>query len=105
MRFEWTKQPTRPRGGCPEVGPDESVIRRSRRFVLDGKPVLLSVSYLPGTIANGTPIAQENTGPGGIYARLRDLGCAHQVPRRPPSTDAREGEAAPARTGWRHSRR
>src|SRR5215831_9047090 len=59
-----------------ELGPNETVIRRSRRFVLDGKPVLLSVSYLPSTIAKGTPIAQDNTGPGGIYARLRDLGHA-----------------------------
>jgi GntR family transcriptional regulator len=59
-----------------ELEPPETVIQRSRRFVLDGKPVLLSVSYLPSKIAKGTPIAQENTGPGGIYARLRDLGHA-----------------------------
>jgi GntR family transcriptional regulator len=43
---------------------------------LDGKPVLVSVSYLPSKIAKGTAIAQDNTGPGGIYARLRDLGHA-----------------------------
>src|SRR5215831_6290105 len=59
-----------------ELEPTETVIRRSRRFVLDGKPVLLSVSYLPSKIAKGTAIAQDNTGPGGIYARLRDLGHA-----------------------------
>ena len=52
------------------------MIQRSRRFVLDGKPVLLAVSYLPNKIAKGTPITQENPGPGGIYARLRDLGHA-----------------------------
>jgi GntR family transcriptional regulator len=59
-----------------ELDPDETVIQRLRRFVLDGKPVLLAVSYLPSKIAKGTPIAQENAGPGGIYARLRDLGQA-----------------------------
>jgi len=59
-----------------ELEPTETVIQRSRRFVLDGKPVLVSVSYLPSKIAKGTAIAQENTGPGGIYARLRDLGHA-----------------------------
>src|SRR5260370_25642207 len=59
-----------------ELDPAETVIQRSRRFVLDSKPVLLSVSYLPSKIAKGTPIAQQDTGPGGIYARLRDLGHA-----------------------------
>ncbi len=59
-----------------ELEPAETVIKRSRRFSLDGKPVLLSVSYLPSAIAKGTQIAQENPGPGGIYARLRDLGHA-----------------------------
>ena len=59
-----------------ELDRGETVIQRSRRFVLDGKPVLLAVSYLPSKIAKGTPIAQENPGPGGIYARLRDLGHA-----------------------------
>jgi GntR family transcriptional regulator len=50
------------------------VIVRRRRFVLDGKPVLLSVSYLPAGIAAGSVIEQENTGPGGTYARLGELG-------------------------------
>lgn len=55
---------------------DAMVVIRSRRFVLDGKPVLLAVSYLPAEIAAGTAIEQENPGPGGIYARLADLGFA-----------------------------
>jgi GntR family transcriptional regulator len=52
------------------------VVLRSRRYVLDGKPVLLSRSWLPAAIASGTPIARPETGPGGIYARLADLGHA-----------------------------
>ena len=48
------------------------VIRRSRRFVLDDKPVLMSVSWLPAAIAGGTQIEQPDTGPGGTYARLAD---------------------------------
>lgn len=51
-------------------------ILRSRRFVLDGKPVLLSRSWLPALIASGTAIAQPDTGAGGIYARLAELGHA-----------------------------
>lgn len=59
--------------------PDEAdvvVIARSRRYVLDGKPVLLSVSYLPASIAAGTMMEYQDAGPGGIYARLRELGYA-----------------------------
>lgn len=49
-------------------------VTRRRRYVLDGKPVLLSTSYFPADIASGTLIEQENTGPGGAYARLADAG-------------------------------
>jgi GntR family transcriptional regulator len=52
------------------------VVARSRRYVLDGKPVLLSVSYLPDEFAAGTMIEYKDVGPGGIYARLRELGYA-----------------------------
>ncbi|WP_411083222.1 GntR family transcriptional regulator [Streptomyces sp. cmx-18-6] len=47
---------------------------RSRRFVLDGKPVLLSTSYLPTSLVGGSAITQPDTGPGGVYARLAELG-------------------------------
>ncbi len=52
----------------------ERVWIRSRRFVLDGKPVLLSTSYLPAPLVEGSAITQPDTGPGGIYARLAELG-------------------------------
>lgn len=52
----------------------EQVVTRRRRYVLDGKPVLLSTSYFPADIAADTPIAQIDTGPGGAYARLADAG-------------------------------
>jgi GntR family transcriptional regulator len=55
---------------------DASAVVRSRRFVLDGKPVLLSRSWLPASIASGTAITSTDTGPGGTYARLTDLGHA-----------------------------
>lgn len=54
----------------------ETTVLRSRRYVLDGKPVLLSRSWLPGRIASGTPIAQPDPGPGGVYARLAEAGHA-----------------------------
>ncbi|MEI5033334.1 GntR family transcriptional regulator [Streptomyces sp. S1A(2023)] len=52
----------------------ERVWFRSRRFVLDGKPVLLSTSYLPASLVEGSAITEPDTGPGGIYARLAELG-------------------------------
>jgi GntR family transcriptional regulator len=59
-----------------ELGDGERVCVRSRRFVLDGKPVLLSTSYLPASLVAGSAITQEDPGPGGSYARLADLGYA-----------------------------
>jgi GntR family transcriptional regulator len=58
--------------------PDEEavVVVRKRRYVLDGKPILLSVSYLPSDVTSGTRIEQEDTGPGGTYARLAETGHA-----------------------------
>lgn len=70
-------------------------VLRSRRFVLDGKPVLLSRSWLPSAIAAGTAIARPDTGPGGTYARLADLGRApanfrEDLRSRMPSTEETE---------------
>jgi GntR family transcriptional regulator len=55
---------------------NELVCIRARRFALDGKPVLLSTSYLPASIVAGSAITREDTGPGGTYARLAELGHA-----------------------------
>ncbi|MDX2854532.1 GntR family transcriptional regulator [Streptomyces sp. PA03-3a] len=60
--------------GVLDVPAGDAVCVRSRRFVLDGKPVLLSTSYLPADLVAGTAITQEDTGPGGTYARLAELG-------------------------------
>lgn len=57
-----------------ELAGEDSVCVRRRRFVLDGKPVLLATSYLPTSVVAGSAITRENTGPGGMYARLAELG-------------------------------
>ncbi|HET9657500.1 MAG TPA: GntR family transcriptional regulator, partial [Kineosporiaceae bacterium] len=57
--------------GLPESTP---VWARSRRFLLDGKPVMLAVSYFPAALVDGTAITSEDRGPGGTYARLAELG-------------------------------
>lgn len=60
--------------GVLELEEAAQVCVRRRRYTLDGKPVLLATSYLPADLTSGTPIAQPDTGPGGIYARLAELG-------------------------------
>jgi GntR family transcriptional regulator len=70
----------------------DPVIRRTRRYALQGKPVLRAVSHIPADLADGTPITEINPGPGGIYARLADAGHApvvfrEEVRSRMPSTE------------------
>jgi GntR family transcriptional regulator len=56
--------------------PDETVCRRSRRYLVDGRPVMLASSYLPQKVVAGSAITQADTGPGGTFARLSELGYA-----------------------------
>ncbi|MFE7589616.1 GntR family transcriptional regulator [Kitasatospora sp. NPDC057512] len=85
--------------GAPEhvarvlgADPGAPMCVRHRRFVLDGKPVLLSTSYLPAVLVSGTAITREDTGPGGTYARLAEIGAKpvhfrEEVRSRMPSAD------------------
>jgi GntR family transcriptional regulator len=52
----------------------DRVLVRRRRYLADGAPVEVATSYVPWDLADGTAIAEQNTGPGGIYARLEELG-------------------------------
>jgi GntR family transcriptional regulator len=62
--------------------------------LLDGQPVEMAVSYLPARIARGTRVADPDSGPGGIYARLEELGhtlgeFVEEVSVRMPTPDER----------------
>lgn len=50
------------------------VMIRERRYLANGEPVETATSYIPADFARGTPIAENDSGPGGIYARLEDAG-------------------------------
>jgi GntR family transcriptional regulator len=50
------------------------VLVRRRRYFTDDQPTEIAVSYIPWDVAAGTAIADENPGPGGIYARIEELG-------------------------------
>jgi GntR family transcriptional regulator len=59
-----------------KLAPDTPVLSRSRRFIVDGRPVQLAVSYLPLDVVHDSRIMYTDSGPGGIYARLAELGHA-----------------------------
>ncbi|MFI6658110.1 GntR family transcriptional regulator [Streptomyces sp. NPDC050523] len=74
----------------------DSAFGRSRRFIVENRPILLSTSYLPYDLVAGTRITEADSGPGGIYARLADLGRApvhfrEEIRVRAPSTEDAEG--------------
>jgi GntR family transcriptional regulator len=60
------------------IAPGDQVIVRKRRYLVDGQPIELATSYIPNDIAEGTPIAEVNPGPGGIYARMEDKGMTFE---------------------------
>ncbi|WP_367131151.1 GntR family transcriptional regulator [Saccharothrix sp. HUAS TT1] len=57
-----------------ELDEGTAVVVRRRRFAVEDKPVQLATSYYPAQLVEGSPITQPNTGEGGSYARLAELG-------------------------------
>ena len=51
-----------------------AVLARSRKMYADDTPVQLAISYIPWEIAEGSRLTEEDTGPGGTYSRLAELG-------------------------------
>jgi GntR family transcriptional regulator len=62
-----------------QVPQGTQVLVRRRRYLADGQPMELATSYLPWELVQGTKITEADTGPGGIYARLEEMG--HQLKR------------------------
>ena len=50
------------------------VLVRRRRYLSDDHPTELATSYIPWDLAKGTPMVEENPGPGGVYARIEEAG-------------------------------
>lgn len=78
------------------LDPDEQVVVRRRRMLVDGEPVQLATSYVPWSIAEGTRIIQEDSGPGGIYARIEEAGLELETFEEELSTRAALPEEASA---------
>ncbi|MGW7349939.1 GntR family transcriptional regulator [Streptomyces sp. NPDC054784] len=81
-------------GRLLHLEPGAPVIVRSRKFVVEDRPVQIATSYLPAELVRDTAIAQPNTGPGGSYARLAELGAepvafSEELRARMPSEEER----------------
>ena len=63
------------------------VLARKRIYLSDGEPIEMATSYVPWTLAEGTRIAEMDTGPGGIYARIEEQG--HRLGRFAEDVSAR----------------
>lgn len=79
-----------------DVPEGSEVLARSRVMTANDVPVQVATSYLPLDIAAGTPLEQEDTGPGGSYSRLADLGHAPAEFTELVRVRAPEGEEAQA---------
>lgn len=84
-----------------ELGEEQAACVRRRRYLLDGKPVLLATSWLSADLVAGTPVTEPDTGPGGIYARLAELGrrparFREEIRSRMPTPDESRDLALPA---------
>jgi GntR family transcriptional regulator len=78
------------------------VVVRRRRYLAEERPIEVAASYIPLDIAEGTPIALPDTGPGGIYARMEDKGMRFErydeevTARMPTEEEARALALPPA---------
>jgi GntR family transcriptional regulator len=76
-RVEVTIEQTTANAAIAELlGVDEgtNVLARNRKMYANDTPVQLAISYIPWAIAEGSRLTEEDTGPGGTYSRLAELG-------------------------------
>lgn len=74
---------------------ESNVIVRRRRMFANDVPVQLADSYIPADIAEGTQLAEVDSGPGGIISRFADLGYTQvRITERVRSRRATDDEQA-----------
>jgi GntR family transcriptional regulator len=98
---------TKPVAGWLRLRPGAKVLRRYRRYLDAGQPMEIATSYIPWAIAEGTPMVQENPGPGGVYARIEEQGhelgrLTEEVQARMPTGDEARALGLPAGTPILH---
>lgn len=73
--------------GLLDIEPGAEVCVRDRVMLGDGVPRQLAISRLPRAITKGTAIEHEDTGVGGVHARLEDVG--YRLANHPETVGAR----------------
>jgi GntR family transcriptional regulator len=89
--------------GLLRLRAQSKVVRRDRRYLIDDIPVELATTYVPLSIARGTPITSQDTGPGGVYARIEEAGhrlasFTEEVGARMPTPEERRRLSLPEGT-------
>ena len=56
--------------------PGAEVVVRRRRFYANDEPVQIADSYIPAAVAEAAGITEADTGPGGSFSRLAEIGRA-----------------------------
>lgn len=89
---------TAPAGIAERLGLAEAdrVLVRRRRYLAGDQPMQLATSYLPWGLVEGTAVCEPDPGPGGIYARLDEMG--HRLTRFTEDVRARMPLPAEARS-------
>jgi GntR family transcriptional regulator len=116
FRIEVIKQGRTPRTECRSItrvvppadvadrlGLDDTsaVVRRENWYCADDEPVQIGVTYIPVTIAEGSPLATETRlGRGSIYARFEEIGypiarIREEITARMPTPEEARGLAIP----------
>jgi GntR family transcriptional regulator len=79
-----------------DLADDQLVVTRNRRMYGGGDLMQLATGYYPADVARGTAIEREDTGHGGVYARLEEKGYTlvtpfvERVSARAPLQDERD---------------
>ncbi|WP_246843105.1 GntR family transcriptional regulator [Allokutzneria sp. NRRL B-24872] len=57
-----------------DLAADDQVVVRRRLYAIEEQAVQLATTYYPATLVKGSAITEADTGSGGAYARLKELG-------------------------------
>lgn len=80
-----------------DIEPGTDVVRRENWYYADEVPMQIGITFIPWSIAEGTPLAKaENLGKGSLYGRLEEAGYTiatirEEVTARPATREESEG--------------
>lgn len=81
-----------PKEDCNVIKPFGTMVRRDRVMRLNGSVAKISTSWFSYELAEGTALMEEDTGPGGSFARFAELG--HKIVRLTEDVTVAEANAS-----------